>query len=500
MTIALLASLVAGWMVGALLIGSAIGGLAWLVHHTMRDLVPARLIWGVALFGGLAVGVALPIDLTARKVTLVYGAPSATITPAIADDVSVWERLRGAATVPMRKVSAASVSITTGAARVVYRAPAAVHYLVLLAWPLASLVLLSVAAAVYARNRSMVQRAELVQLQRSHVAVTDDVGPAVVGIRAPRIVVPRWLLDHDAEEQRLVLAHEQAHIDARDPLLLLLACGAVICMPWNAAFWWMLARLRLAIELDCDARVLASGTARRRYGELLVELSSIGAAQSGLSSMPAFSFRASHLERRLRTMTSRPTSHRMTRRTTGVLLTAAAIMAACGAELPTSAELEGMDVAAAELKLAPMTSAGTTTLYRIDGKEVTYTEAKALSADRIASIDVKKLNRSSNEVSIRTNAEGTTTSLKKFEGVALAVRKDGTADTTRSLTIFKGNPTAAKAFEGLIFIDGMKVSEDAMKKLSPEKIQSIEVVKGAAAEKLYGAEGSNGAIRITMKK
>jgi hypothetical protein len=36
-------------------------------------------------------------------------------------------------------------------------------------------------------------------------------------------------------------------------------------MPWNVALWWQLSRLRLAIELDCDARVIA----RRNHDALV---------------------------------------------------------------------------------------------------------------------------------------------------------------------------------------------------------------------------------------
>ena len=34
---------------------------------------------------------------------------------------------------------------------------------------------------------------------------------------------------------------------------------AVVLMPWNLPLWWQWRRLRFAIEVDCDARVLASG-------------------------------------------------------------------------------------------------------------------------------------------------------------------------------------------------------------------------------------------------
>jgi hypothetical protein len=44
-------------------------------------------------------------------------------------------------------------------------------------------------------------------------------------------------------------------------------------MPWNVALWWQLSRLRLAIELDCDARVVAQTTGDAiAYSRLLVSV------------------------------------------------------------------------------------------------------------------------------------------------------------------------------------------------------------------------------------
>src|SRR5690349_19243999 len=51
------------------------------------------------------------------------------------------------------------------------------------------------------------------------VLVTDDVGPAVVGLMRPRIVVPRWVTLALPTHQASVIAHEQSHLDARDPQL-----------------------------------------------------------------------------------------------------------------------------------------------------------------------------------------------------------------------------------------------------------------------------------------
>src|SRR5262249_23007884 len=47
---------------------------------------------------------------------------------------------------------------------------------------------------------------------------------------------------------------------------------AVALMPWNLALWLQVRRLRLAIELDCDARVLRAHPSTERYGMLMLTI------------------------------------------------------------------------------------------------------------------------------------------------------------------------------------------------------------------------------------
>ena len=53
----------------------------------------------------------------------------------------------------------------------------------------------------------------------------------------------------------------------------------------------------------------------------------------------------------------------------------------------------------------------------------------------------------------------------------------------------------------LLVIDG-KINEDRalLESLDPDKIESINVLKGDAAEKSYGVKGAHGVIEITLKK
>src|SRR5579859_3450933 len=132
------------------------------------------------------------------------------------------------------------------------------------------------------------------------VLVSDEVGPAVVGLLDPVIVVPRWLLNSPRAEQELVIAHEQSHLEANDAPLLLAALCLVVCMPWNLPLWWQLRRLRRAVEVDCDARVLRRGHDVGRYGATLV---SVGERHAGrIAVVAAMTESKSFLEQRIRTM------------------------------------------------------------------------------------------------------------------------------------------------------------------------------------------------------
>jgi TonB family protein len=130
------------------------------------------------------------------------------------------------------------------------------------------------------------------------VQLAPNAGPAVVGIRAMKVVLPEWILDLDPALRAIVLRHEEEHRLARDPYLLFGAAIALALMPWNVALWWHAKRLRLAIEMDCDARVLKAHPIPERYGLLLL---TIAQRRSMMPSMlaPMLTEPASHLERRI---------------------------------------------------------------------------------------------------------------------------------------------------------------------------------------------------------
>ena len=132
----------------------------------------------------------------------------------------------------------------------------------------------------------------------TRVYVAPNVGPAVVGLLRSRIVVPDWLLNAPSSVQSAVIAHEQSHLEAGDPRLLTIALSLLVFMPWNLPLWWQLRRLRRAIEVDCDTRVLRQGLDPKSYGETLLN---VGQRQSGyLGSVAAMSESRSFLEQRIK--------------------------------------------------------------------------------------------------------------------------------------------------------------------------------------------------------
>lgn len=128
------------------------------------------------------------------------------------------------------------------------------------------------------------------------VLVAPDVGPAVVGVRRPEIVIPEWALTLEAKLRALVLRHELEHVRARDTAPRLFGALLPALLPWNPALWWQASRLALALEVDCDARVLRESEHRDRYGLLLL---AIAQRQSLTMLAPALSEPTSQLERRI---------------------------------------------------------------------------------------------------------------------------------------------------------------------------------------------------------
>ena len=397
------------WMVYAALIAGivAVGGLA-MERLAAAMGQPRRIAWVAAL----TLTVVIPLVGGWRGPEVVSVAvESGTAAPATAGSIAVEDLWSVIPALPVPE------GIPTGR-------------IALLAWgagSLASLAVLGGVLVLVARGR---RRWERMRVHGAEVYVSRRFGPALVGVARPEVVIPAWVMELEPGARDAIIRHETEHARTRDHLVLLYGGLVAAAFPWSPAIWWMYRRLRAAVELDCDQRVLASGIEVADYGDVLLDAGSRSRDCWGFA--PAMGQPESLLERRLKTMSEK---RKNLSGGYGVLLVAVAVgtvVVACDTPVPT------------ELRDAM--------------EEVMADEGADTETDRT----------------------------ERFLGWKDFVRPDD--------------------FAPLIFVDGVRIRDfdDVPESLrvrfkdglEPDAIDRIEVLKGPAAQKLYGDEAAAGVIQI----
>jgi len=193
-------------------------------------------------------------------------------------------------------------------------------------WIIASVVLVLRLTVAVRATRRMRRDWRSADVDGVAVRLAPNEGPAVVGLRSMEIVLPEWIVALDTHLRAMVLKHEDEHRRARDPYVLFAAAVLVALMPWNLALWFQARRLRLAIELDCDARVLRVHPSAERYGLLMMTIAQRRSVAPTLFA-PMLTEPATQLERRIAAMI---TTRRVVRATVyGGLAASVALLFAC---------------------------------------------------------------------------------------------------------------------------------------------------------------------------
>ncbi|MDZ7780541.1 MAG: M56 family metallopeptidase [Gemmatimonadota bacterium] len=304
-----------------LLVVSGLAAIAaWCAERGLRGFgAPTRLVWLVALALGPSLLIAAVV--LRRSVGRVVG------------DVG---------SLPVGVVDLQGLTVGNGATSVAaFAEPLAVGL-----WAAATLGFL----AVLLRARLGLARAmggwRTERVQGRDVLVARDLGPAVTGAFRSRIVLPDWVLGLPGRQIRMILTHEEEHVRARDVPLLAVALTLVAATAWNPVGWWLLRRLRGAVEVDCDRRVLRREPDPAAYGESLLTVA--GRAGRPTLALAAFTEAPHTLERRILAMSTRINPRT---RLAGTGLLAAAILVgaqACGVESPVTSD----DAASPEPALA----------------------------------------------------------------------------------------------------------------------------------------------------
>jgi len=168
---------------------------------------------------------------------------------------------------------------------------------------------------------------------------TRSFGPAVVGTLKSLILLPEWTDALEAQFRRLAVLHESEHVRARDPQLLFCAFLLTALQPWNLALWWQLTRLKKAIELHCDQRIVNAGVDIRSYGNLLLHIASRRAA-TPLATLTISNGRT-FVERRITAMTDHKVGGKHLRAALAAFC--GIVLLGLGCETPSPLEIEEPD-------------------------------------------------------------------------------------------------------------------------------------------------------------
>ena len=173
----------------------------------------------------------------------------------------------------------------------------------MIVWGVASIVglLAIISSAIRIRILRRKWREEIIE--GVPVYVSHDVGPAVSGIISYSIVVPQWIFDIASEHRRLIIAHEREHIREADPGALFIGALAIVAMPWNVVLWYVVRRLQMATEIDCDQRVLKLIPEPVAYANLLLDVGE--RALTSTIPIAALAERPSLLQTRIEKMTEK---------------------------------------------------------------------------------------------------------------------------------------------------------------------------------------------------
>lgn len=349
--------------------------------------------------------------------------------------------------------------------------------------------------------------------------------------------------DVDLQESgREILIHEIAHIKNRHSIDLLLAEFCIFFHWFNPAAWLMKQELQGIHEYEADETVINQGVDAKQYQLLLIKK----AAGTRLYSM-ANSFNHSKLKKRITMMLKEKSSPWARLKYIYILpLAALAVTAFARPEIseklneisavevndlsaivkgnpgnniskeedPVSQQkekdllsdtasrknqvvicdtavnsfsskkhiailLDGKEVPKSKLgQLFPMNSPETDPLILVNGKEIPKDKLDLVSPENIESISVLK-----DKSATLVYGE------KGKNGVVQITTKDAA----------KGNVINLSS-QPLTILDGKPVSNEVLKSINPENIESVTVLKDKAATAVYGEKGKNGVIFINTKK
>ncbi len=339
------------------------------------------------------------------------------------------------------------------------------------------------------------------------------------------------------EELARIIRHEQAHIDQKHGIDLMLVAFFQSLVWMNPLYYWFARSVRENVEFLADQQVLRSGQDPKAYQYALLKV-----AQN--SSLPLTQhFSISHLKKRIIMMNKKRTHSLWSSKYLLVVpLLIATLLVVNAKELKDAwsnadfteknqpADTVASTDSAKQVKHEviiikhPGDSTHAEPLILVDGKKITKAEMQQIDPEAISNIEVFKDSVSVSKFG-KEGKNGVVVITKKYKnGSTTTVSENGTKTvvvtrvqkdkksknetTTTTVTSDNNGSKQAKTIifrqtggqdKPLIILDGQ--ADDAeIDKIDPNNIESITVLKDSTAIKTYGKKGKNGVIIIKSKK
>jgi beta-lactamase regulating signal transducer with metallopeptidase domain len=235
--------------------------------------------------------------------------------------------------------------------------------------------------------------------------------PTVIGFFRPAILLPDWTLQElSAEELKVVLLHEIAHLERGDDWTNLTQKLVRTVFFFHPAVWWIERHLNVEREMACDDEVLAHTDNPQAYAECLVALAEKSFARRGLSLAQAVVGHARDTALRLARILDGDRTHAATgfKPTLGI---AAVLVAGSMIALPHAPKM----VAFQSTTTAGIVTSATTTVLH-------FTQARVVPA------------------SLPTEAVARKTAVKKHAAPAQQIYRAATIDRTEESMQNENNP------------------------------------------------------------
>jgi hypothetical protein len=361
--------------------------------------------------------------------------------------------------------------------------------------------------------KTVITWARLIRVIRSCEKIRRD-GYTLVIIDSERFAPFSWMRymvlsrkDY-LSDSSAIIAHEHKHIAARHWIDLLVAQAVCIVNWFNPAAWLMRDELMLVHEYQADMAVIDSGNDVRRYQMLLIR-KAVGARFPSLAN----SLNHSKLKKRITMMYKQKSGAGRKMKALALVPVLAAALAVLNVPAMRAAvsTVSTADIsvgkinentaadktATSHFKIININHDGSKTTVTISGKDLgnsltvsggTYTSSgKTYQADALLSTMTNgnatitatfpcagKTN--GDEMTLTVNGKEVPFNLDELKGNVISIKKKSDAETTTNVTVSTGSSVSSLA--GMkISINGRDVTDEELRNLPSEKIESITVDK-----------------------